>query len=84
MPGKYHLLEVYLKSLPLEEKQERLSFQSIETIIKSKLPESAGELSWWEHETEGNHRNTRAWANAGWQVDEVNFREKWVRFKRAR
>jgi hypothetical protein len=75
-------LENFLRSLPPAEREVRLSFERIEAIIKSKLPASANEMSWWEHATEGNHVNTRAWANAGWRVDAVNLQEKWVRFVR--
>lgn len=82
MPSKYTPLEVYFKSLLPAEREVKLSFARIEAILKSKLPESANELSWWEHETEGNHVNTRAWSNAGWRVRAVNVREKWVRFMR--
>lgn len=82
MPSKYFPLESFFKSLPPGEREVRLSFERIESIIKSKLPASANELSWWEHQTEGNHVNARAWANAGWRVDAVNLHEKWVRFVR--
>lgn len=82
MPGKYTPLENFLRDLPSAEGEVRLSFERIETILKSKLPASANEMSWWEHETEGNHVNARAWANAGWRVDTVNLRGKWVRFVR--
>ena len=79
MAGKYTPLETYLREQAAK-RQVTLTFEQIETILKSKLPNSANELSWWEHETEGNHVNKRAWANAGWQVAEVNFAGKWVRF----
>ncbi|MBI2334089.1 MAG: hypothetical protein HYU84_18335 [Chloroflexi bacterium] len=82
MPSKYAQLETYLCELPSKQKAVTLSFEEIEGIIGSKLPASANELSWWEHETEGNHRNTRAWANAGWRVGQVHLQEKWVRFVR--
>ena len=82
MPGKYSLLENYFKSLPPDRRKVRLSFGRIEDIIKSKLPASAQEQSWWDHATEGNHVNTRAWSNAGWRVGTVNLRGRWVRFVR--
>ncbi len=80
MPSKYTPLETFLRALSPAEREVTLSFERIETIIKSKLPASANEMSWWEHETEGNHVNARAWANAGWRVDTVNLQGKWVRF----
>jgi len=82
MAGKYTPLETYLRQQAAK-RQVTLTFEQIETILKSKLPNSANELSWWEHETEGNHVNKRAWANAGWQVAEVNFAGKWVRFTKS-
>ena len=82
MASKYAPLEYYLRELPITQKEVKLSFEQIETILKSKLPASAYEdRRWWDHETEGNHINKRAWANAGWQVDEVNVKEKWARFR---
>lgn len=83
MSSKYTPLENYLRDLPATQQEVILSFEQIETILKSKLPSSAHEQSWWDHATEGNHRNTRAWSNAGWKVDEVNFKAKCVKLVRA-
>jgi len=82
MAGKYTPLEIFLRDTLVTKREVTLTFEQIEKILNSKLPESANELSWWEHETEGNHVNTRAWANAGWKVAEVNFDEKRVWFVR--
>jgi hypothetical protein len=83
--GKYTPLENYLSGLPASQKEVTLGFEQIEGILRSKLPSSAyGYLSWWEHETEGNHINQRAWLSAGWKVDEVNFKEKRVKLIRIR
>jgi hypothetical protein len=83
MAGKYTPLEDYLRNLAKTQKEEILSFEQIEIIILDRLPSSAYEdRRWWDHEKEGNHVNARAWANAGWKVDEVNFDEKWVKFIR--
>jgi hypothetical protein len=83
MAGKYTPLEQHLKAIPASQKEVTLSFQQIEGILEDKLPASAYEdRRWWDHEKEGNHVNARAWANAGWQVDTVNFEGKWVRFVR--
>ena len=78
MAGKYAPLEIYLRGLPDRQKEIRLRFEEIEEILNSKLPSSANEQSWWDHEKEGNHVNGRAWANAGWKVDRLDFKEKWV------
>jgi hypothetical protein len=83
MASKYTPLEEHLRELPLTQKEATMTFEQIESILGSALPASAHEdVRWWEHETEGNHVNTRAWANAGWQVEEVDVKKKRVRFVR--
>ena len=83
MTGKYIPLEHYLRDLPATQGEVTLRFEQIEKILKSKLPSSAYEdRRWWDHETEGNHINKRAWSNAGWKVDVVNFTRKRVKFVR--
>jgi hypothetical protein len=82
MAGKYTPLENYLRDLPESQHEVTLGFEQIEQILNSKLPSSANEQSWWDHETEGNHRNTRAWANAGWKVESVDFHRKLARLVR--
>jgi hypothetical protein len=80
MTGKYTPLEHYLRDLPGTQREVTLRFEQIERILNDKLPSSAYEdRRWWDHETEGNHVKKRAWANAGWKVDAVNFNEKWVK-----
>ncbi len=84
MPGKYAPLENYLRKVPANRKQIVLSFEQIEGILNSKLPASAFEDErWWEHETEGNHVNTRAWTNAGWKVKSVDVNRTRVILVRA-
>ena len=84
MAGKYMPLENYLRGLPVSQREITLGFEQIEGILNSKLPSSAYEdQRWWEHETEGNHRNTRAWSNAGWRIKSLNGNAKWVKFARA-
>ena len=81
MTGKYTPLENYLRGLPASQKEVRLSFEQIEGIINASLPSSAYEDErWWRHETEGNHRNTRAWSNAGWKIEtvDVNGKQVWL------
>jgi hypothetical protein len=83
MAGKYTPLENYLRSLPESQREITLGFDQIERILKAKLPSSAYEdRRWWDHEKEGNHVSARSWTNAGWKVDEVNFKEKWVKLVR--
>lgn len=81
MAGKYTPLDNYLRALPKNKKEVRLSFGQIEEILKFNLPASAYEDErWWMREKEGNHVNVRAWANAGWKVKriEVNRKQVWL------
>jgi hypothetical protein len=83
MAGKYSPLENYLRDLPSTQKEVSLSFEHIERILNNKLPASAYEdQRWWQHETEGNHVNKRAWANAGWKVERVDVSRKQARLVR--
>jgi hypothetical protein len=83
MAGKYSPLENYLRDLPESQKEVTLSFEQIERILNTKLPSSAYESrTWWDHEKEGNHVNARAWANAGWKVESVDFNRKQARLVR--
>ena len=85
MTGKYTPLENYLSNLPENQSEVTLGFEQIEGILDDNLPPSAYEYQrWWEHETEGNHRNTRSWSNAGWRVESLDVNAKWVKFVRAR
>jgi hypothetical protein len=85
MAGKYTPLENYLRDLPVSQREVTLGFEQIEGILKNKLPSSAYEdQRWWEPETEGNHRNTRSWSNAGWRIEILDVNVKRVKFIRAR
>ncbi len=84
MAGKYTPLEHYLRDLPAIQKEVTLRFEQIEKILNAKLPASAYEdRRWWDHETEGNHLNKRAWSNVGWKVASLDVNKKWVTFVRA-
>ena len=88
MAGKYILLENYLRELPKSQREVTLRFGQIEKILNGSathaaLPSSAYEdRRWWDHETEGNHVSKRAWANAGWKIESLDVKEKWVKFIR--
>ncbi len=79
MASKYAPLEQYLRELPANQREVRLGFEQIERILDANLPSSAYEYrQWWENEKEGNHVNARAWANAGWKIENVDFSKKRV------
>ena len=83
MAGKYTPLENYLRDLPKNKREVTLRFEQIERILNDKLPASAYEdHRWWEHETEGNHVNKRAWSNAGWMVESLDVNKKRVKLIR--
>jgi len=83
MAGKYIPLENYLRGLPQNQRDVRLGFEQIESILKFKMPSSAYEdRRWWDHETEGNHVSPRAWANAGWKIESLDVNAKWVKLAR--
>ena len=84
MTGKYTPLEHYLRDLSATQRAVTLRFELIEKILNDKLPSSAYEdRRWWDHETEGNHVNKRAWSNAGWKVASLDVNKKWVKLVRA-
>jgi hypothetical protein len=83
MVGKYSQLERHLSLLPFEQHEVTLSFVQIERILNDKLPLSAQRYrAWWSNETEGSHVQARAWLDAGWLVDTVDFFRKQVRLVR--
>ena len=83
MTGKYDPLEKYLRSLPRAQEEVTLSFESIEQVLNDKLPPSAHEhRAWWGNQQQGTHVEAIAWMDAGWMVDTVDLREKWVKFVR--
>ena len=84
MAGKYMPLENYLRDIPESQREVRLGFEEIERILNDKLPSSAYEdQRWWVNEKEANHVNARAWTNAGWRIEHLEVREKWVKLIRA-
>ncbi len=84
MAGKYTPLENYLRSLPESQREVTLGFEQIEKILNTNLPASAYESqAWWANEKEGNHVNTRAWANAGWKIESLDVNKKRVKLIRA-
>ena len=83
MTGTYDLLTKYLRDLPASQEQVTLSFESIEQVLQEQLPRSARkDRAWWGNQKQGTQVESISWMDAGWMVDTVDFREKWVRFVR--
>ena len=83
MTGNFDALENYLRGLPISQEDVTLTFTLIEQILNTSLPASATqEHGWWGNQKQGTQVESIAWMDAGWMVDIVNLREKWVRFVR--
>jgi hypothetical protein len=83
MAEKYTPLEKYLRDLPLSQDEVTLTFERIEEILNDRLPPEAGEPGpWWANQKQGMYVEVNAWMDAGWMVEIVDLREKWVRFVR--
>lgn len=85
MSGKYAPLAMALSAQGVEKESITLSFNEIESILGFSLPRSAHNYRpWWANQK--NHSNrpqTSGWMNAGFQVESIDLRNKWVRFVRA-
>ncbi len=83
MSDKYSSLEKYFRDLPRNQEDVLLTFEVIEKILDEPLPPAAREdYPWWDNQKQGMQVETNAWMDAGWMVDTVDLREKWVRFVR--
>jgi len=83
MAGSYPLLEQYLRGLPMIEEELTLTFERIEEILKDRLPPAAREQEpWWGNQKQGMQIESNPWMDAGWMVEMVDLRGKWVRFVR--
>ena len=83
MTDKYTPLEKYLRDLPVSQENITLSFDAIEQVLNDRLPSSAHDNhTWWGNQKQGTQVESIAWMDAGWMVDTVDLREKWVRFVR--
>lgn len=83
--GKYDPLRRFLENAASNTSQMTLSFQQIEQILDDALPYTARhQRGWWANEVRsGTGPQTPSWLDAGWEVDEVDREQGWVRFRRA-
>ncbi len=83
MTDNFTLLEKYLRALPANQEQVTLSFESLEQVLNSPLPQAAlTDRAWWGNQKPGTLVETIAWMDAGWLVEVVDLHAKWVRFVR--
>jgi hypothetical protein len=81
--AKYTGLTGHLKFRSAFTSLVKLSFARIDGLIGSNLPMAAfREEAWWSNTALNAH--TKAWLEAGWEVQEVNLKEGYVVFKKVR
>ncbi len=83
--SKYDPLYEYLNQIPPSTGEIELTFDEIEKVLSFTLPKSAYNYRvWWANPTSPKqHPYAQSWLLAGWIVDTVNLKSKWVRFKRS-
>ena len=82
---KYDPLGEFLRKTPRNIDRVTLSFEQIELIIRATLPRWSEETyrAWWANQKDVSTRpQAKAWTQAGFAVDEVERKQKWVRFVR--
>ncbi len=80
--GKYDGLQNHLKFRAAFTSNVKLTFARIDGLIGSNLPMSAyRDLTWWSNST---NVHSKAWLDAGWEVQEVSLKEGFVIFKKVR
>jgi hypothetical protein len=78
--GKFTPLTLYLSRKAEWTRWVKLQFSQIEGIIDNDLPESAHQNpEWWKNK---NSSQAKAWLSIGWNIKEVNLKEKTVIFTR--
>jgi hypothetical protein len=81
--SKYDRLRSYLKFRASFTDVVKLSFAGIDGIIGDNLPINAyRKESWWSNSP--NTAHARAWLEAGWEMQEVNLKEGYVVFRKAK
>lgn len=85
MSGKYAPLTAALNALAPSSESVTFSFQEIEAILGFALPRSACNYRpWWENPGNAeNHTQARGWMDAGFRVESVDLRNRWVEFTRS-
>lgn len=83
MTDKFTPLQHYLRGLHPSQEEVTLTFELIEGILNDTLPPPAyQDGTWWGNQKQGTQVEEIAWMDAGWMVEIVDLREKWVRFVR--
>jgi hypothetical protein len=81
--SKYAGLEGHLKFRAAFTSLVKLSFARIDGLIGSNLPMNAyRDPAWWSNVSSSIH--SKAWLDAGWEVQEANLKEGYTVFKKVR
>jgi hypothetical protein len=74
MQGKYIALELHLKAIPKDHNTVVITFDELNKILGSPLPESAySHRPWWGNQKDtANRPQAKAWISAGFKVDTVD------------
>lgn len=83
--GRYQALQSYLADKAPSSAAVQLSFHEVEELICASLPRSAFvHRAWWSNQSDTSNRSqTKAWTEAGFEVDSVNQgKNPYVRFRR--
>ncbi len=80
---KYAGLESHLKFRAAFTDLVKLKFARIDGLIGTNLPMAAyRDPLWWSNTSSSLH--AKAWLDAGWEVQDINFKEGTVTFKKVR
>jgi len=78
--GKYTALTLFLSRKAQWKTWLKLQFSQIEELIGKDLPTAAHKnLEWW---TKNSSSHAKAWQTIGWNIKDVNLKEKTVTFTR--
>ncbi len=81
--SKYSGLTNHLKFRAAFTSMVKLSFARIDGLIGTNLPMAAyRDPLWWSNN--GTNAQSKAWIEVGWEVEQVNFKEGTVWFKKVR
>ncbi len=81
-------MKIGSKYYPLFERLQRcdlteltLSWAEIERLIERPLPTSAGDRAWWSNRDSASAIQAKAWIQAGYHVENVDFHLRTVTFR---
>jgi hypothetical protein len=81
--SKYDRLSYFFRSLPEAQSETKLTFDELESILETNLPNTARiDRPWWANTRSSIH--ALRWLNTGWKVDKVDLNSGSVTFIRVK